>query len=601
MDIDSLNGSNFQGPEAPISRPYTELDQANGQFRVLLLEPGRHDDEIRIQLAPVWLVLPPWYEALSYVWGTELAPYPLVADAQYKMAITKNLDYALRCLRQPKGIRTLWVDALCIDQQNIQEKNDQVRKMAQIYLRAHRTLIWLGLDEGHNYHTLFLHMDKQIRPNSDSTLTQLIEELHHLTNSPWFSRLWVLQELVMSMNDPMVYIGRFRIPWSDFESGAIYLSGVYLEHTRMRLSEEDMNLSRATLNESAKIKGFGRLRECGRESSLEVRLFDSMLQTATDPRDHVYGILGISDVGQNILAPDYDLSVQAVFTKTVSVLLEYYSPVLYCVYPLRYRLNGVSTDIAQNSDLPSWVPDLAGRATWKVYETREDKRWSPVMLLRTPDIAPILRSFIERPKRPCIAKFSEDYKTMFAIGSALGTITWASVSDPFTDPGAECRLHNLYHTFAKKHGFTPGAFQQALHDLKPEVLDPLHLEYFLNFLECDSVPEDIDPRHERFMRDVLRSASCRNIFVTDTGKFGQSYYPEQDAIRAGDVLVGLFGNNFPFILRPTSAEKYKMINVAYVIDHEWGELHPVIESSLTESSDSWSGLENCDHRVYEIL
>ena len=106
-DTDSLNESTPQGIDAPIDSPYTPLNRDTGQFRLLYLEPGRHDDEIRIQLTPVRLVCPPWYEALSYVWGTKLAPFQLVANGKCRIAITENLDCALRHLRQPKGTRVL--------------------------------------------------------------------------------------------------------------------------------------------------------------------------------------------------------------------------------------------------------------------------------------------------------------------------------------------------------------------------------------------------------------------------------------------------------------------------------------------------------------
>lgn len=603
MDTNSSNGSSPEEMGAHIDSPYTLLDWNTQQFRLLLLEPGRHNDEIRIQLTPAWLVCPPWYEALSYVWGTELAACSLVANGRFRMAITENLDCALRHLRQPKGIRLLWVDALCINQQNIEERNEQVRQMARIYFASYRTIIWLGSDEGHNYHNLLLHMDHQIepKPGASYTLGHLLEELSHLTGRPWFSRLWVLQELIMSKMDPVVYIGRFRIPWSDFECGARFVYMLYMKHPFMRLGVEDMDLTRKYITEHAKIVTFNRLRISGPKSSLEARLNDSMLQTATDPRDHVYGILGISDVGQDLLAPDYGSSVQTVYTKTAAVLLEYYSPAFYCTFPLRHRSNGGPTHTVQNPGLPSWVPDFYAGATWEIYKTKDDKQWSPTMLLRTPNMAPILRPFVgnvDRSKHPCIAKFSKDYKTMFAVGKALGTITWASVPEDYSNPGGERRLYDLYHASAKRRGFTPPIFLQALYDFKHVHPNPSDLEYFEEFLECDGVPENIDPKNKETMTKILRSANYRSLFVTDTGKFGQSYHPEKDGIRVGEVLVGLFGNDFPFLLRPMGVEQYEILNVAYVVDHEWGELHTVLRNP---ENRSWSDIEDHGLRVYEIL
>lgn len=83
------------------------------------------------------------YEALSYVWGARNGTVPIICDKQ-TLLITPNCESALRHLRHKFTRRVLWIDAICIDQQSVQEKNSQVSLMGEIYTRAQRVVIWLG-------------------------------------------------------------------------------------------------------------------------------------------------------------------------------------------------------------------------------------------------------------------------------------------------------------------------------------------------------------------------------------------------------------------------------------------------------------------------
>jgi hypothetical protein len=127
-------------------------------LRVLDLRPASRLDAvlqcsfrhvmIRIMVFPK----PCDYEALSYVWGpSEPVNYVQVLDNQQALLgtlpVARNLDQALRHLRQPLRTRSLWVDALCINQSDEKEKKEQIRAMAHIFLRANRTIIWLGLGD----------------------------------------------------------------------------------------------------------------------------------------------------------------------------------------------------------------------------------------------------------------------------------------------------------------------------------------------------------------------------------------------------------------------------------------------------------------------
>jgi hypothetical protein len=129
------------------------------EFRLLVLLPGQDDAEIRCEIQHASLDGPPQYEALSYTWGNpkgeeSLGPcrgdpsasYPIKVDEGY-LSVGYNLRCALEQLRDGTNTRTLWIDAICINQDDSEEKNHQVKAMARIYSGASRVLAWLGEDD----------------------------------------------------------------------------------------------------------------------------------------------------------------------------------------------------------------------------------------------------------------------------------------------------------------------------------------------------------------------------------------------------------------------------------------------------------------------
>lgn len=124
---------------------YTRLQ--NGQIRTILLLPGTGD---KIQsfmqassLSTTGTTKAQAYEAVSYVWGPPVMTSSIMCDG-IEVRVTGTIYSLLRCLRHKEFPRRLWIDALCINQADIEERNVQVSRMKQIYSNASRVLIWLG-------------------------------------------------------------------------------------------------------------------------------------------------------------------------------------------------------------------------------------------------------------------------------------------------------------------------------------------------------------------------------------------------------------------------------------------------------------------------
>ena len=117
--------------------------EGGSAFRLVYLSPGQWEEPLRCEILHDILDNPSPYEALSYMWGDLTATTTIVIN-QHRITITKSLEAALRHLRKADEIRTLWVDALCIDQENVEERNVQVPQMWRIFSKAHGVISWLG-------------------------------------------------------------------------------------------------------------------------------------------------------------------------------------------------------------------------------------------------------------------------------------------------------------------------------------------------------------------------------------------------------------------------------------------------------------------------
>ncbi|PMD32780.1 HET-domain-containing protein, partial [Hyaloscypha variabilis F] len=126
---------------------YTPLHHPES-IRLLTLLYGEFSSPIHVRLAEVRLSKKPQYEALSYSWATEGGDTSLssqiVCDEGKTLAVTKNCELALRYIRKGDSLTTLWVDAICINQQDIKERGHQVGIMRNVYANATKVLVWLG-------------------------------------------------------------------------------------------------------------------------------------------------------------------------------------------------------------------------------------------------------------------------------------------------------------------------------------------------------------------------------------------------------------------------------------------------------------------------
>jgi hypothetical protein len=126
---------------------YSKLTPGVGAIRLILLQPS-YDLEAEIHCSLFTTTLreceddiAEHYVALSYVWGSQVERSTIIIDGKPK-SVTASLDCALRHVREDRRILRLWADGVCINQEDTEEKNQQVRQMDLVYSTANHTVIF---------------------------------------------------------------------------------------------------------------------------------------------------------------------------------------------------------------------------------------------------------------------------------------------------------------------------------------------------------------------------------------------------------------------------------------------------------------------------
>ncbi|KAF2805780.1 HET-domain-containing protein, partial [Mytilinidion resinicola] len=310
---------------------YTSIPQGNDTIRLLRLLPSKDATAaIKCQLFNYSLapdIKSHRYEALSYVWGDENTTIPVFIDG-YVLSVKANLHAALVHLRDRSFERILWVDALCINQENVNEKEQQIPFMARIYHQASRVVVWLG--EAANSSSLALEKIRDAggkksedSPNNDlirqdSPNNDLIREaILALLQRPWFRRIWILQEVGVARHI-LIMCGATEIDGHAFCLGVDSLKDLY----KARAGLQSLIRSVTYLIKGAIFRPSYGLDRASQEPLGQ--LIDTYhTHEATNRHDKVYALLGMTsdDINKAGLSPNYEVPWKELLRRLVKFLL----------------------------------------------------------------------------------------------------------------------------------------------------------------------------------------------------------------------------------------------------------------------------------------
>ena len=319
--------------------PIMEYGQTPPFTRIMLLGAGVGGEPLSCSLTIIDVESCSPFEALSYVWGQAKAVHPVLCDGG-AVSITQNLDDALRSLRLPTQARRLWVDAVCIDQQDLDERSRQVQYMRLIYSRATRVIVWLGLkvpglekamDLAETIHEIRTsdrpdetteavskaELIQNVSMLAIATLTAEEEAAKHLQEllfRDFFSRSWCVQEVLVSAYC-VARIEDIEIDFFKILSTALYI------HVQQGKLHPDTPLE---FWNAVYIRRTGNSRVLQQSPDAVEGSIGPLLHLlvgtrdfkATDPRDKVFALLGITDEGLNpqrayqVMAPSDSLGVK---------------------------------------------------------------------------------------------------------------------------------------------------------------------------------------------------------------------------------------------------------------------------------------------------
>ncbi|RYP56088.1 hypothetical protein DL771_012151 [Monosporascus sp. 5C6A] len=276
------------------------------------------------------------YEALSYVWGSEDNRQPIYIQSDNEsndpltgngrcLLVTTNLYTALSYLRDRLLERIIWIDAICINQEDNDEKGQQVQFMAKIYANANCVIVWLGEAAGDSdqaFEALRNAAEEQrMHPVTDKP-NQHHQAILTLLERPWFQRIWVLQE-VAAARHILIKCGLSEIDGYAFYLGvnALNLSYNTCPDLQGLIPPITYLIQGAIFRHRHQMSQSGRFSLCIRPLSELVDMYHT--RKATKRHDKVYALLGMSsdDPSAAGLSANYRTSWKKVFRKLVQFSL----------------------------------------------------------------------------------------------------------------------------------------------------------------------------------------------------------------------------------------------------------------------------------------
>ncbi|KAF4626151.1 hypothetical protein G7Y89_g12010 [Cudoniella acicularis] len=594
-----------------------DLDVTKQEIRLLELLPGQSKDRVSCVLKVISLQdgqtsVP--YEALSYVWGEIEGTAPIqVCGGDFE--ITRNLRAALRRLRHKDRSRLLWVDAVCINQRNIQERNDQVRLMGSVYEKASKVVVWLGVAADDTKETVeFIRRmagDNKIHwtpqkghmvaggeaPGAIHGLQDLA--LFVFFRRSWWTRMWTLQEIAKA-KEVVFTCGKFTIPGEVMNS----LVESFFIHcpkccTNMNYQSSGVDALPDLENRMVEISTIERLRKSRqRQEFLQLaRLYRH--RNATDPRDMIYGLLGMSsDLDDGII--NYRPSVPETYEIATLEIISRIGNLDIFSHILEHEFRGGKGGYGGGGirGLPSWVPDWSEEYKFTTLRFASFRQ-EAFELFNASGSVPMNRVSVA-PGQLALDGLDFDEVEKFGSQRRVANMEendiygkWRLLANVDKSPehpyvGGKTTIDAYWRTLC---------YNMSVNEGKEATTEDrmLHDEWWWGAILSESRPSHwvYKQKQRENIKGVSRMsniiASCtagRRFFITKKGYFGIG----PAGIVVGDRVCILFGGKTPFILRKTLKQSemnsdmdFEYVGDTYIHGLMGGEAVKLMESGELSS------------------
>ncbi|KAI8667550.1 hypothetical protein LRP88_00692 [Fusarium phalaenopsidis] len=634
-------------PKQPLYRP---LDNTRREIRLLEILSQTQEQAVICKLHTVSLDSKPYFVCLSYVWGDPSVTEEIVVDGTPRK-VTANLAAALKHVKKhwieiqnesgdASNFR-LWADALCINQSDLEERSAQVQLMRSIYSSADSVLSWLSSDDGQVLGA-FKFMEETVQamraylearherfPDLDDPAAGVVDQLkrsnwedfqlpwldpnsntlfdggqkshggdpwHSLKNlcgTPFWSRVWIQQEIVLAKQL------HFLCPSKQLSFGELY-SAIFcilnfldsLTNVQEQLQGEANYESRKVVERMYTLLPVLGLREQSHDQSSQKLL---ILQApfglrATNPLDHVYGLLGLS--GLNIV-PDYERPVRQVNVEFARQFLERWQSLsrkdaygrrIGCLLWLQGRVAG----IGNRHNLPTWAPDFSEHARLDMQPEWPQQPNDMNLIYRDApelwdcaDVCVIGESlwvtgveietvtscyqevvsadFVGSRLASCFMSFLTSHGSTYFNGKSLLTVLCCTL---MLKEDAQYDIRRLHHLLSYGELFTSRVLKQIKDEDLPfsgetHSLDPILLEWM----------------------SVIEKQSGKRLISTKGGYIGLTMPDVQE----GDVVWILTGCNVPVVLRPVD-NHYLFVGCCFMLGLLHGEVAGLLRSGRAKAA-----------------
>ncbi|GIZ46014.1 hypothetical protein CKM354_000915700 [Cercospora kikuchii] len=551
---------------------YRELDATRKEIRLLKLEPGAQKEELHGSFEYTCLPTPHrHYETVSYAWGDASTQSRMVLSGR-SLDIPTGAEAVLQNLRYSNKPRLLWIDSVCINQKIQREREAQVALMHEIYGRGMQNLIWLGpanestpaamrsiellarefKDATNDLDDINSFVSGQLATTAFKSTIDSLATLE-LYESPWFKRLWVVQEACLSPHS-ICLKGSFEISLIHVLRAACVLNrGGHFLSNEWRRTPHLRALTMAGLVDGVFTPFVPRSPGALQSLITEMSWFD-----CTDPRDRVYGVIGLYrklstrvELPQT-LEPDYKSNTESVWQNaTRQAIIDKNSlDILRYVSPFR-----------DNTKLASWVPELsAKRSGWLPFPNFLVADNNEPMKLNdntsSQSVLTVNGFCVDEVQcvKPALWQTPGSHRNAVEILARLSEIEELIAEDPQRIDSIACTMQ-----------MGADSFNGILSRDRTTVVY-MHMKEYLT--THDTLPDVSSPKNENeqdiinLLTNIHMRGRQRSMFRTKTGYLGLGV----TNMRPGDMVVILFGSNSPAILRPILGMEsyYSFIGLAFV-------------------------------------
>ncbi|KAF4624391.1 hypothetical protein G7Y89_g13780 [Cudoniella acicularis] len=605
---------------------YEPLNSDLREIRLLILRPCEtNDSDIYADLLTVSLLALDGlginrypYVALSYMWGED-GPLEekkkICLDGKMKF-VTGNLFSALQRLRDPRMPLLLWVDALCIDQSNICEKNKQIPLMSTIYQKAGHVFVWLGKEEPYFWKIMLslalydYEMDLR-RYAADPKLQERIRDARDLVRStaqsagpldelwlrPYWSRVWIVQEIILAQN-VTVCCGPYIASWEAYKSVSTYYG--------VNSSPVDIFYAGQNVPPPARLAEIQARRVAAVHDDSGISLLDTLMlgrtRFATNPLDYIYAFLPIWDLEASKLVPDYNKSLMSASIDAfrcvvneegnldiLSACRQYRSraefenamtePWPTCGWRnrafgrfsgdgLHLILNGFTFETINYVSDQEWPDSMEQHCVSYLNQFQEGHPYDTERALHVALAETTFLSQCTFPSGTLLMPYNEDWlirhAELFLGFSFDGT---DRIEKPIReDRGSLSDKKELMEAFVSFQRDDRGEIREIIQQcdstdtIGDEFLTITGERVAFSALTDDKLVEISRDSVNQLNASISTSTHPSRFFVTKQGCIGRGPLP----IQKGDQVCILFGAKLPFILREISPDVYVILGEAYV-------------------------------------